>query len=169
MKKKTSKKASNPLKFLLAMVMFYGVLLVFFPSLFGHAFREFLKIFLRIIPLLFLVFAVMLITNYFIRPDKIKRHLGKDSGWRGYLYATIAGILISGPPYLLYPLLADLKKHGAKNSLLAVFLYNRNVKIPFIPVMVYYFGLSFTVVLSLLIIIFSFLNGRLVEIATKDA
>ena len=50
-----------------------------------------------------------------------------------------------------------------RNSLLAVLLYNRNVKIPFIPAMIYYFGLKFTVFISLYIIIFSVLNGKLIE------
>jgi hypothetical protein len=60
-------------------------------------------------------------------------------------------------------MLAEFRRHGVRPALLAVFLYNRNVKIPFLPVMVYYFGLRYTVVVSGLIIIFSLLNGLLLE------
>ncbi|MBW2540150.1 MAG: hypothetical protein JRE27_11165 [Deltaproteobacteria bacterium] len=77
-------------------------------------------------------------------------------------------MLVSGPPYVLYPLLGELKKRGMTNSLLAVFLYNRNVKIPFIPAMIYYFGLKFTIILSVYIIIFSIMNGKIMEALTKE-
>jgi hypothetical protein len=52
------------------------------------------------------------------------------------------------PPYLLYPMLAEFQMHGAKNSLLAAFLYKRNVKIHFLPVMIYYFGLRYSLIVS---------------------
>jgi hypothetical protein len=37
------------------------------------------------------------------------------------------------------------------------------VKIPLLPMMIYYFGLVFTITLSALIVVFSVLNGRVVE------
>ncbi|MCD4693857.1 hypothetical protein K8R62_00675, partial [bacterium] len=78
------------------------------------------------------------------------------------------GVLISGPPYVLFPLLGDLKKKGMSNSLIAVLLYNRNVKITFIPVMIYYFGLEFTVIISILIILFSVPNAWLVAHLSQE-
>ena len=116
----------------------------------------------KILPLLVFVFAVMVLSNIYFDTRRVRRHLGEDSGVRGWIYAMIFGILVSGPPYILFPLLQDLKSKGMKNSLLAVFLYNRNIKIPFLPAMIYYFGLEFTIILSFLIIIFSILNGILV-------
>ena len=50
-----------------------------------------------------------------------------------------------------------------KNSLIAVFLYNRAVKPALIPLMIYYFGLSYLIVLTIVMIIFSIINGILVE------
>lgn len=121
------------------------------------------KMFLRLIPVLVLVLGIMFVINKFLHTDKIRKHLGEESGWKGWIWAMITGILISGPPYVLFPLLEDMRKKGMKNSLIAVFLYNRNVKIPFFPVMVYYFGLAFTIIISVYIIIFSFLSGWLIQ------
>lgn len=45
----------------------------------------------------------MVLVNMFVNPERIKRHIGEDSGLRGWLYAVIAGIIISGPPFVLYP------------------------------------------------------------------
>jgi len=165
--KKENKKISKPFVFLLSIVCVYAVIYVFNKYLIIEAFLNTLILFLKLLPILLLVFIISLVTNYYIKRDKIKKHLGSDSGLKGWFYAIIGGILVAGPPYILYPLLGDLKKSGMKNSLLAVFLYNRNVKIPFIPVMIYYFGLAFTVIISLYIILFSIFNGLILGRLTK--
>ena len=113
--------------------------------------------------ILHILFGINFLINKFLKKEKIAKHLGRDSGKAGLFYAIVSGILISGPPYVLFPLLKDLKRKGMKDSLIAVFLYNRNVKIPFIPVMIYYFGLAFTIIISVYIILFSLLNGFLVD------
>ena len=59
--------------------------------------------------------------------------------------------------------LADLRKLGMSNKLIAIFLYNRAIKIPLLIMLVYYFGLSFTITVTILIILFSVINGWLVE------
>lgn len=127
-----------------------------------------LKMFLSILPVLAFVFIIMFFINFYLKSEVIKKHLGKETGIKAWLYSMLAGILISGPPYLLYPLLADFKKAGMKDSLAAVFLYNRNVKIPFLPVMIYYFGLKYTIVVSFLIIVFSIFSGLLINVITEE-
>jgi len=120
------------------------------------------------LPILGIVFVVMVGINLYFTQSRAKKYLGEKSGIKGWIYAIIFGILISGPPYVLYPLLGDLKKQGMKNSLIAVLLYNRNVKIPFLPALIYYFGLPFTIILSIYILIFSILNGKLIELLVDD-
>ena len=94
--------------------------------------------------------------------------MGKDSGLKGWFYDLIGGIIISGPPYVLYPMLGELQDNGARNGLIAAILYNRNVKIHFLPAMIYYFGMRYTVVLSIYILLFSLLNGKLLEIIVGE-
>lgn len=156
------------MKFLLAVLLIYIIVGVLDFSIAQTAIVNFFFMFIKIVPILLVVFMIMILVNIYFTKKRIGKYLGAESGIKGWIYATISGILVSGPPYILFPLLGELKKQGMRNSLLAVFLYNRNVKIPFLPVMIYYFGFSFTIILSLYIVIFSILNGKIIGLLTKD-
>lgn len=150
-------------KFLLATGIVFGVFLALDSAAAKTALFSALVLFVKIFPILILVFLINLAINALVKPGTLQKHMGQDSGLLGYFYAVLSGILIGGPPYLLFPLLADFQKSGVRNAYLATFLFNRNVKIPYIPVMIYYFGLVYTVIISILLIIFSVLNGIIVE------
>lgn len=156
------------MKFFLAVLFMYLFFGLLNRDVFLEALLNFFTMTLRIVPLLLLVFIFSIFINLFLSKERIKKIFGKKIGFKAYLYAIISGILISGPPYVLYPLLGELKKKGMKNSLLAVFLYNRNVKIPFLPVLIFYFGLKYSFFLSFYIIIFSIISGFLINVLVKD-
>ena len=162
------KKINGRIKFLIIILLVYGALWFMNPALFKDAISYFSLTLKKVVPVLGLVFVVLFILNLVLKPEKIGRFLGRESGILGWLYAVIGGILISGPPYILYPMLGELRKHGARNGLIVTLLYNRNVKIQFIPALVYYFGLRYTVVLSVYIILFSVLNGMIFELFVRD-
>ncbi|MGM0629313.1 MAG: permease [Patescibacteria group bacterium] len=124
---------------------------------------QFLGIIREIVPVFIVVFLIMFLLGLFLNNKKIKELLGECSGIKGWIISIAGGILSSGPIYMWYPLIADLKKQGMKNSLITVFLYNRAIKIPFLPVMVQYFGLPFTIILTLYMILFSVINGLLIN------
>ena len=86
-----------------------------------------------------------------------------EAGKVGWLIAMVAGIVSAGPIYLWYPLLSDLQEKGMRPAFTAVFLYNRAVKIPLLPMMILYFGLKSVIILTLYMMIFSMLNGLIVE------
>jgi len=167
-KLKIQDKISGGTKFLIIVLIIYLIIAFLNFSIVKDAFFSFLLMFIKIIPILIIVFATMVLVNLYFNKKKISNYLGEKSGPKGWIYAMISGILISGPSYVLFPLLGELKKKGMKNSLLAVFLYSRNIKIPFLPVMIYYFGFNFTVILSIYIIIFSILNGKIIGRFVKD-
>ncbi|MFH1611677.1 MAG: permease [bacterium] len=123
--------------------------------------------FYKIIPILLIAMIAMAIIDLYFTPERLQKYFGCNSGIRGWIYAIMLGILISGPPYILYPMLGELKKHGMKDSLLSVFLYNRNVKLQFLPVMVFYFGFVYTLLISIYIIIFSIIGGLIIKRLTK--
>ncbi len=156
-------KISGKNKFLIFVGLVYFLLFIKDSSSAIMAIKNTAIMLVKIFPLLVIVLFFMSVVNLYIESGKIKEHMGKESGIKGIMYAIIAGILVSGPPYVLFPMLRDLKKGGARSGLLAIFLYNRNIKIPYIPVMIYYFGLNFTIIISTLIVLFSILNGMLVE------
>ena len=125
------------------------------------------RLVVRIFPVLGVVFGVMFVTNLFFEGKSIVTFLEKGSGLGGWIVAIAGGIISSGPIYMWYPLLGDLKERGMKDSLTAAFLYNRAIKIPLLPMMIYYFGWHFTVALSIYMVIFSIVNGVLVQRLTQ--
>ena len=161
------KTLSGRIKFLIFVLVLYGGTAFFNPDTVKDALIYFWGMLTKVIPVLGVVFGFLFLVNLFIHPGWIKKHLGPNSGFRGWVYAVIGGILISGPPYIIYPMLGELKKEGARNGLLAAMLYNRNVKPQFLPAMIYYFGFRYTVILSVYIIIFSLLNGKILEWVTR--
>lgn len=155
-------------RFFLLVLFLY--LLVFLGSqdIAGQVFFNFIELVKKIIPLLFLVLTFMVVADMLFTKKRTLKYLGEKSGIKSWLYAMIAGILISGPPYILYPMLGDLQKKGMRNSLIAVLLFNRNVKIGFMPVLIFYFGSEYTIILSIYIIIFSVFNGLLIAMVADE-
>mgnify|MGYP006305167163 CR=1 FL=1 len=106
-----------------------------------------------------LVFGVMLATNAFVQPGRIARLLGRDAGLKGMILAMGAGILSVGPIYAWHPLLRRLRDAGAGQGPLAVFLHNRAVKPPLLPVMIGTFGWPYVLSLTVLTILASLVLG----------
>jgi uncharacterized membrane protein YraQ (UPF0718 family) len=126
-------------------------------------------ILIEVIPTLILVFILTFIANILFSNEKTKEKFKKgQSGVSGYIGAIVLSILSTGLIYMWYPLLSELKEDGLKNSLIAIFLYNRSIKLALIPMIIYYFGLSFLIITTLLMIIFSLLNGYLIRIIVKN-
>ena len=96
----------------------------------------------------------------------VSKYVGKGSGIKGWSLAISTGILSHGPIYVWYPLLKDLRDRGMRSGLIAAFLYSRaiNIKIPLLPLIVYYFGVLFVVVLLPYIVIASIVEGEIIEI-----
>ncbi len=90
--------------------------------------------------------------------------MGKESGIKGWVFAIFTGILSHGPVYVWFPLLKDLRKQGMRTGLVAVFLYNRAIKIPLLPVMIFYFGIEFTIILLIWMVVASVIEGKVIEI-----
>ena len=123
-----------------------------------------LDIIIQILPILVLVIFMMGVANYFLKPKTVSKYLGGESGIKGWFLAISMGILSHGPIYVWYPLLKDLRNHGMRPGLVAVFLYNRAIKIPLLPIMIFYFGISFVVIVAIYMIIASVLEGIIIEI-----
>ena len=158
-------KLSGRIKLLLGvLVLLYLLVALVDIDMTLRALGYFLAISQEVVSILVLVFAIRFLSNLFLKPERIRKHLGRDSGFWGWVYAILGGIVISGPPYIIYPMLGELQKYRARHALIAAMLYNRNVKIHFLPAMVYYFGVRYTVVLSVYIIVFSVINGKVPEL-----
>jgi uncharacterized membrane protein YraQ (UPF0718 family) len=121
------------------------------------------KIIVKLLPILTAVIVLLGILNYFLDPKKLAKHLRKESGFRGWMIAVAGGILSHGPSYIWFPILSDLRNHGTKEGLIATFMYVRAIKLPWIPVMIDYFGWPFTLILAFFIIVAGVVQGLLID------
>lgn len=147
--------------FLLLVLVAYGLTAVIDGEVPRAALGFFGEVIHKALPLLALVFVLLVLADLLLRPHWIKRYLGVESGITGWVVAALGGILATGPVYPWYALLRGLREKGMPASLVAVFLYSRAIKLPLLPLMVYYFGVAYTAVLCAYLLAFSILNGAL--------
>lgn len=164
MKKNTKRRGISGGWIFLAVVLgIYGISGIIDASQTGRAISAFMQLLDKVLPILVLVFLLIFLIDFFINPKRVKTYVGQESGIKGWLVAITGGILATGPIYAWYAVLAELKQKGMSASLVAVFLYSRAVKLPLLPLLVHYFGIRYTMVLVLYLIIFSLLNGLVME------
>jgi len=159
----TTEKSYTKWYFLSIIVAAYIIVFLFNKTKFLLAINSAIKIFISIIPTFLLIFILMALINYFVKPESLVKHMGKESGIKGWVIAIIAGIISSGPIYMWYPMLNDLQKQGMRNGLIVTFLYNRAVKIPLLPLLISYFGIVYSITLLIVMIVMSVIQGRIVE------
>jgi len=160
MKKKFSLKG---LPFLFIVLVLYIVLYFLYPQKTLFSFAKSYHLFMRVLPIFGIVIVVTALINLLVDPKKFSKHLGKDAGFKGWMIALVAGVLSHGPMYAWYPMFSELKKHGLRNGLIATFFYARAVKLPLLPLMADYFGIAFTAILTLYILIASLLQGFIID------
>lgn len=116
--------------------------------------------------IVFILFGVVLLIaffNTFVNSKKIVKYIGKESGLKGWLIALFGGVISHGSTTIWYPILLEMLNSGAKKGLVVAFLYARAIKLPWLPVMVGYFGITFTLLLSVYILLGAFLQGWITE------
>jgi uncharacterized membrane protein YraQ (UPF0718 family) len=121
---------------------------------------EILKI---IAPILLIVIFIVAIINQFVHPKQLSKYFGKKSGKKSWLITAAIGVVSHGPGYIWYPMLRDLREHGVKDGLIVTFIYARSVKVPWLPVMAGYFGITFTVLLTLMTLIGAIVQGMIAQ------
>ena len=155
------------IKFLIIVITLY-IILLFLDT--NHALAALQKAgstLLSLLPLFFLIIILTTLINYFLKPEQIIKHFGENNGAKGVFFAIIGGIVSHGPMYAWYGMLQDMRSHGLKDGLIAVFMYARAVKLPLLPFMVDLFGLLFTVVMTLYILIAAVAQGKVIDTAMK--
>ena len=123
----------------------------------------FKRLILQILPVLLLVYFIMLLTNYFVDNKKLKKYMGEDAGFKGWVISIVSGIISVGPVYMWYPLMKDLQTKGVKNKYLVIFLYNRGIKLQWLPMLILYFGLKYSLTLLFIMALISIPQGIITE------
>jgi len=156
------KQISGSWYFLVGILIIYLIVFFIKQDSFYLSISLFYNILLKIIPVFILVFLLMSLTNYFVTPKFVTKHI-KGKGIKKWFFIIVGGILSTGPIYMWYPLLADLKNKGLSFGLIACFLYNRAIKIPLLPIAIFYFGWQYILVLSFVMIFASVFQGILIN------
>ena len=150
--------------FLLLTLFITIIILVFNQDKFPEFIINFYNILKQIFIVLLIVFLVIFLINLLVDNKKIVKYLGQNSGTTGWLISIITGIISSGPIYAWYPMLEDLQKRNVRTGLISAFLYNRAIKIPLMPLFTFYFGWRILILMTIFMIIFSIINGLLLEL-----
>jgi uncharacterized membrane protein YraQ (UPF0718 family) len=156
-------KDNKSLFFLFFIIFIYIIIFITNSNNFFLIIKKVILILTNIYYVFIIIFILMIISYYFIKPKQISRYLGEKSGIAGWIISIIGGIISTGPIYMWYPLLKDLKKQGARDAYIATFLYNRSIKIPILPIIILYFGIKYTIILMIVMIVFSVIQGIIVE------
>ena len=162
-KGKSKKESHSGHYFLGSVILLYILLLLVRPDRIEQALNVSGEVLFQIAPVLVLIFVFMLVLNYAITPKTVSKYVGQGSGIKGWLFAITTGMLSHGPIYVWYPLLKELQDQGMRDGLIAAFLYNRAIKLPHLPLMVYYFGSAFVALLLIYMVIASVIVGKLIE------
>lgn len=156
------KKIPGSIYFLIVILSIYLYLFIFNSKIFNSSLIYFEKLMLKILPILFFVFILMVVSNILLTPKFVQKHL-KDKGIKKWIFIIIGGVLSVGPIYIWYPLLKDLKGKGLSYGLISCFLYNRSIKLQMIPVALFYFSWQFLLILGLTMIFVSVIQGLLIN------
>lgn len=149
--------------FLAVMLVVYAAIALYSIELALDCASFSLGLLYRLLPVIFIVFVLIFLLNIFFDKKQIEKWLGAQSGVKGWATAIITGVLSVGPIYAWYPLLKDFRSKGMAPSLIAAFLYSRAIKPPLAPLMIHYFGWSYTLIIYFYTLAFSVIGGILVE------
>jgi uncharacterized membrane protein YraQ (UPF0718 family) len=148
---------SNLWKWIFLWIVILLYLLVFFYSQEKAIIiiKSFFKLIIQIVPVLWFVFVLMFLMNYFVNNDLLKKYMWDEAWIKGWFIAIFWWILSAWPVYAWYPLMEDLQKKWIKDRYLVTFLYNRWIKLQWAPVLISYFGLEYSIILMLVMAVFS--------------
>ncbi len=167
MKKKKRKKLTKNLIFL-------GIVILIYITLGFINFNKIEKSLLVSKNILFMVLPIFLIVIIFMTlinlvPNKIiKKYLGRDSKVISWLMAILGGVFSHGPIYAWYSFLEEMEQKGMSKGRIATFLYSRAIKIPLLPLMVSFFGITFTFIYNIWLFVFSIIQGLIIDLIFKE-
>lgn len=81
-----------------------------------------MKMFINLLPILFLMLALVSIVLFLIPNETVVRYMGEGSGVKGWITAAGLGSVALIPGFIAYPICGILIKSGVAYSVIAVFI-----------------------------------------------
>lgn len=127
----------------------------------GTNFWMFAKEMFLFLPLMFVLIGLF---DIWVPREKIEKHIGEESGWKGTGLVVILAMLQAGPLYGAFPFAYLLWKKGS--SIKNIFIYlgaYSTMKIPMLTFEVGFLGLKFSLLRTLITLPVFILIGYLME------
>ncbi len=132
----------------------------------GLNFWMFFKEMIMFLPLMFILIGLF---DVWVPREKIEKHIGKESGWKGTGLVILLATLQAGPLYGAFPFSYILWKKGC--SIRNVFIYLgafSTIKIPMLTFEIGFLGLKFSLLRTLITLPIFIIIGYLMEWYLKD-
>jgi len=149
--------------FLFFVVFVFLIIWLFNFRIFLIISADFWYMFVKILPVILLVYVIIFWFNLIISNKKIVQFLKKWSYTRKLILSVFFGILSSWPIYLWYWLLKQINDAWLTLWHISSFSYARAIKLPLLPIMIPYFWLKFSIIFFVVLFIFSFCQALIVD------
>jgi uncharacterized membrane protein YraQ (UPF0718 family) len=124
----------------------------------------YLKEMLLVMPVV-IIFTILI--SAWVPQKTIGKHLGKDSGLKGNMFAILLGMFSTGPIYAAFPITYVLKEKGASTQNIVIILSAwAVVKVPMLINEVKFLGFDFMITRWVLTIIAIIILGKATEYFT---
>ena len=148
---------------LVSTILLYGLAFLSNPERAQQALIGSAVSFSSVLLLIVAVFSLVGLLQIWISRDVIVRLLGREGGIKSLLIAALCGTLLIGPAYIIFPLLMEIQKHGARWAVITIVLTSYAVKLQMIPIEVEFLGWPFALGRALVTIALAIPIGLLVE------
>lgn len=132
----------------------------------GMNFWMFFKEMILFLPLMFILIGLF---DVWVPREKIEKHIGNESGWKGTGLVILLASLQAGPLYGAFPFAYILWKKGC--SIKNIFIYLgafATIKIPMITFEIGFLGLKFSLLRTLITLPVFIIIGYIMEWYLKD-
>jgi uncharacterized membrane protein YraQ (UPF0718 family) len=132
----------------------------------GLNFWMFFKEMILFLPLMFILVGLF---DVWVPREKIEKHIGRESGWKGTGLVILLATIQAGPLYGAFPFAYILWKKGC--SIRNIFIYLgafATIKIPMITFEIGFLGLKFSLLRTIITLPVFILIGYLMEWYLKD-
>lgn len=147
---------------LAVVAMVYAGLLLVFSDAAPRAIDSSRDFLLEMISVLPAVVILMGLFSVFVSKEFVARHLGKESGFKGFLLSVFMGTLPTGPLYVAFPLVRAMFAKGASVANMIAFLTAYAcIKLPQELLELQFLGAAFTASRFFLTIVAAGLMGAL--------
>ena len=132
----------------------------------GLNFWMFFKEMILFLPLMFILIGLF---DVWVPREKIEKHIGRESGWKGTGLVILLATLQAGPLYGAFPFAYILWKKGC--SIRNIFIYLgafATIKIPMLTFEIGFLGLKFSLLRTLITLPVFIIIGYIMECYLKD-